>query len=151
MQSCLLGIYLLARVRWFLSNHLAVAVPVRQLSTEPPMGPLGALIVVESNYRTMARKTFDVADLLTTTNNILAAGVVNANGELVDMYSVEYKKGAIDLLCNVLHATGQYAGFGYLDTYDAADPEFAVEDGRKNFRRKYFLASRDGMVKARKA
>lgn len=99
----------------------------------------------------MARKTYSVADLLDMTNNILGAVQVDPNGELVDMYSVEYKKGAIDLLTTVLHATGQYAGFGYLDTYDAADPEFAIEDGRKNFRRKYFLATRDGVAKARRA
>lgn len=77
----------------------------------------------------MPRKTFDVASLLDRTNDVLAN----------DVFSVEYKRGAIDALVYVLHATGQYAGFGYIDGYDAEDPEFAI-GGRKDVRRKYFLA-----------
>lgn len=97
----------------------------------------------------MARKTFPVADLLAFTNGILAE--VDQSG--TDVFSVEYKKAAIDALVHVLHATGQYAGFRYLDSYDANDPEFAIENGRKNFRRAYFMftANRNEVVKLRPA
>jgi hypothetical protein len=55
------------------------------------------------------RKTFDVKDLVTWINEKLAS----------DAYSNHEKYGMINALDHVLNETGNYAGFGYLDEYDA--------------------------------
>jgi hypothetical protein len=73
------------------------------------------------------RKTVDVAKVKAVANNYLSN----------DFLTPERKQGVIDLLDIILHETGNYAGFSYIDSYDANDPEFE-NGGRKNLRRKYF-------------
>lgn len=62
----------------------------------------------------MSRKTFNVADLKNTVNEFLAESAPELNGERV---------GATMMLTSVLHATGNYAGFRYLDANEITDPE----------------------------
>jgi hypothetical protein len=81
----------------------------------------------------MARKTLDVAELLDWTNRLLAMPES-------DVITPQHKQGAIHALDYVLHATGNYHGFRYLDTYDETDPEFA-HNGRKGVRREYFRSA----------
>lgn len=78
----------------------------------------------------MARKTFDVSEMLDWANGILAMPET-------DVITPEHKQGVIHALDQILHATKNYHGFGYLDTYNPDDPEFAL-NGRKNVRRVYF-------------
>lgn len=54
------------------------------------------------------RKTFDVQELKEWVNERLALG----------HYSDREKYGMMNTLDHVLHATGNYKGFGYLDQYD---------------------------------
>jgi len=83
----------------------------------------------------MARKTIAIADLLETANKYLA---LDEDGEFV---TTQWKCGVIDLLVHALEKTGQYAGFGYIEPYDANDPEFKPR-GRKDAQRQYYLAKR---------
>lgn len=75
----------------------------------------------------MTRKTINVSKVKDWANNCLGN----------DMLSIDEKKGIVHALCHVLHETGNYSGFGYIDSFDVNDPEFEV-DGRKAWRRKYF-------------
>lgn len=78
------------------------------------------------------RKTFSVTEFVAWGNDILAMPES-------DVITPEHKQGVIHAIDKVLHATGQYAGFSYLDTYDSEDPEFASPNGRKNSRRRYLV------------
>lgn len=78
----------------------------------------------------MARKTFNVSEMIDWANGVLAMPES-------DVITPEHKQGVIHALDHALHATGNYHGFGYLDTYNENDPEFAI-NGRKNVRRMYF-------------
>lgn len=78
----------------------------------------------------MARKTINVSEMIDWANGVLAMPES-------DVITPEHKQGVIHALDQVLHMSGNYHGFGYLDTYDSEDPEFAL-NGRKNVRRMYF-------------
>lgn len=78
------------------------------------------------------RKTFNVEEFVTWANNALA------HPETPDVFTPEHKQGIIHALDHILHESGRYAGFRYLDSYDENDPEFAI-NGRKNVRRQYFF------------
>ncbi len=78
----------------------------------------------------MARKTINVSEMIDWANGVLAMPES-------DVITPEHKQGVIHALDHVLHATGNYNGFGYLDSYNPDDPEFAL-NGRKNIRRMYF-------------
>lgn len=79
---------------------------------------------------TPKRKTTNVAEFLDWANGVLAMPES-------DVITPEHKQGVIHALDHVLHATGNYHGFSYLDPYDAEDPEFKDINGRKSVRRKY--------------
>lgn len=65
------------------------------------------------------RKTFRVADLVETANTALAFV-----GEPDDAIATEdYRLGVMHVIEHVLHSTGNYGGFRYLDS------EYAVEGG----------------------
>lgn len=78
----------------------------------------------------MSRKTFNVSEMLDWANGILAMPES-------DVITPEHKQGIIHALDHVLHATKNYHGFGYLDSYNPDDPEFQL-NGRKNVRRRYY-------------
>jgi hypothetical protein len=78
----------------------------------------------------MARKTLDVSEMIDWANGVFAMPES-------DIITPEHKQGVIHALDHILHATNNYHGFGYLDTYNSEDPEFAL-NGRKNVRRTYF-------------
>ena len=75
-----------------------------------------------------ARKTIAVEKVVETANFYLS----------LDTIPDQQKKGIISLLNKILHETNQYNGFGYIDSYDAEDPEFNI-DGRKDLRRFYYM------------
>ena len=78
----------------------------------------------------MARKTLDISGFIDWANSLLAMPES-------DVITPEHKQGVIHALDQALHATGNYHGFRYLDSYDSEDPEFGL-NGRKNVRRLYF-------------
>ena len=77
----------------------------------------------------MARKTFDVKSFVIWANEMLAAPEN-------DILTVDHKHGIMNSVETILHATGNYKGFRYLEPYNAEDPEFAF-GGVKNVRRQY--------------
>ena len=77
----------------------------------------------------MARKTINVSEMIDWANGVLAMPES-------DVITPEHKQGVIHALDHILHVTKNYHGFGYLDTYNHDDPEFAL-NGRKNVRRMY--------------
>ena len=80
----------------------------------------------------MARKTFDVKEFVIWANENLAR-------ECNDVLTVDHKEGIINCIETVLHSTGNYKGFRYLDSYDSEDPDFAI-GGVKHVRRQYAYA-----------
>lgn len=85
----------------------------------------------------MPRKTFDVQSFKDYVNEFLE----NEN------IPFAVKDGMISALDHVLHSTGNYKGFRYLDSYNGEDPEFGMIDDpetgfpinqRKTVRRQYF-------------
>ena len=56
----------------------------------------------------MARKTIDVAQLRKQVNGLLAESICSADA----------RQGMINVLEHVLHDTGNYEGFQYLNKYD---------------------------------
>jgi len=69
----------------------------------------------------MARKTFNVQDFKNFINEVL----VNDN------LPFEVKNGYAMALDHVLHATGNYNGFRYVDPYNGDDPEFGFVDNEE--------------------
>ena len=61
----------------------------------------------------MSRKTFNVEKLVDQLNTTLQAGYPNR----------EFRLGAIAMVETVLHETGNYGGFRYLDQTEVADTE----------------------------
>lgn len=91
----------------------------------------------------MARKTFEVENMRNFVNGMLSAPAGTA----------EYRKGAIAVLERILHETGNYNGFAYLNKFDLGDNVLPgvnfkdngeIEDGDARFantdetRRRYF-------------
>ena len=60
----------------------------------------------------MSRKTFEVKELIKTVNYML----LNSSDESSDV-----RRGAMNVLETVLHETGNYNGFRYLDSSDMDD------------------------------
>lgn len=76
--------------------------------------------------RIRRRSTFEVNKIKAAANNMLSN----------DLLSPDEKQGIVHLLSHILHESGNYAGFRYLDSYNSTDPEFE-NGGRKNLRREY--------------
>ena len=82
------------------------------------------------------RKTFDVTAFKNYVNCILAN----------DYISFEVKNGMAEALDHVLHETGNYRGFRYLESFNSEDPEFGIVkteigyylSAKKAIRREYF-------------
>jgi len=59
----------------------------------------------------MAKKTYPVADILSYANYQL--------GRTDEFATVDFKAGICSMIENILHATGNYEGFGFLDNSDS--------------------------------
>lgn len=71
----------------------------------------------------MARKTFDVAEVKSWVNERLAQ----------DHYSDMEKYAFANLLDHILTKTGNYHGFGYIDSYDAENHDFHADVRRRYY------------------
>lgn len=74
----------------------------------------------------MGRKTIDVTRVLEMGNHYLASPDLGDADKFRNM-----RKGAASLLESVLHETGNYGGFQYLETYRPNDPTF--DDTRRRY------------------
>jgi hypothetical protein len=84
----------------------------------------------------MARKTFDVQEFRMYVNSVLSC----------DNVPSQVKEGFIGALDHVLHQSGNYRGFNYLQPYDENDPEYGITqdeetgyyfNGKKALKRRY--------------
>jgi len=80
---------------------------------------------------TTSRKTIEVEYVL---------DLVNSNLKRDDL-TPEQKEAMFSILDSILFHTNQYAGFSYLDSYDANDPEFKI-GGKKSNSRQYFMKTK---------
>jgi hypothetical protein len=79
------------------------------------------------------RKTVSVRLVTERVNHLLAyresrgAGIARLSPEQA------YRAGAASVLALILHETGNYAGFGYLDVDHTADPPIIPDESRRQY------------------
>jgi hypothetical protein len=85
----------------------------------------------------MGRKTVDVSQLVGWVNTRLA---VPDSAHRFDGMSPEqaYRAGVASLLEQVLHATGNYRGFGYQQSERVPDSDYPLREGYDDTRRVYY-------------
>lgn len=79
------------------------------------------------------RKTVSVSWVAERINNLLAYRV--SLGDSIARLTPEqaYRRGAASVLESILHETGNYHGFGYLDVDRTTDPPTIPDESRRQY------------------